>query len=121
MKKLQIPSNITDNQILNLIQLAEAEMNAGRYNEAINFYNNILGMKPNLPNIWFDKGIAVFKSSTLGNCRFNESKSFFEKAINISNDPSVNRIISETIIDLATTYFPAYENFFKEHYKCHAL
>ena len=116
MKKLQIPSNITDNQILNFIQLAEAEMNAGRYNEAINFYNNILGMNPNLANIWFDKGIAVFKSSTLGNCRFNESKSFFEKAINISNDPSVNLIISETIIDLATTYFPAYENFFKEHY-----
>jgi tetratricopeptide (TPR) repeat protein len=116
MKKLPLPSNITDNQILNFIQLAEAEMNAGRYNEAIIFYNNILGINPSLPNIWFDKAIAVFKSSTLGNCRFQESKSFFEKAINISNDPSVNRIISETIIDLATTYFPAYENFFKEHY-----
>lgn len=117
MKKLNLPSNITDNQILNLIQLAEAEMNASRYNEAINFYNSILGINPNLPNIWFDKAIAVFKSSTLGNCKFQESKSFFEKAMNLSNDLSVNRIISETIIDLATTYFPAYENFFKEHYK----
>jgi len=116
MKKIHLPSNITDNQVLNLIQLAEAEMNAGRHNEAIIFYNNILGINPNLPSIWFDKAIAVFKSSTLGNCKFQESKSFFEKAINISNDPSVNRIISETIIDLATTYFPAYENFFKEHY-----
>jgi tetratricopeptide (TPR) repeat protein len=117
MKKLQLSIDISDNQILNFIQLADAEMNAGRYNEAINFYNNILGINPNLPNVWFDKAIAVFKSSTLGNCRFHESKSFFEKAINISNDPSVNQIISEAIIELATTYFPAYENFFKEHYK----
>jgi len=116
MKKLSLPSDITDNQILNFIHLAEAEMRAGRYNEAIGFYNSILGINTSLPNIWFDKAIAVFKSSTMGNCRFLESKSFFEKAISISNDNSVNRIISETIIELASTYYPAYENFFKEHY-----
>ena len=31
-----------DQDIINLNQLAEAEMRAGRFNEAIIFYNNIL-------------------------------------------------------------------------------
>lgn len=108
---------ITDNQILNLIQLADTEMMAGRNIEAINFYNTILSLNTNYPSVWYYKAVAVFKSSTLGNCRFLESKAFFEKAISLSNDPATNRLVSDTIIELANTYYPSYENFFKDHYK----
>jgi tetratricopeptide (TPR) repeat protein len=114
--KLIFNEQISDNQILNLIQLAETEMSAGRHNEAINFYNTILSLNTTYPSIWFNKAVAVFKSSTLGNCRFLESKAFFEKVITLTNDSSVNKIISEKIIDLANTYYPSYENFFKDHF-----
>lgn len=104
-------------QIKNFSELALTEMKARRFKEAINFYNNILGLDPNHAYAWFHKGIAVFESSTLGNCRFKESKTYFEKAITLSDNKETRKVISEKIIELAKKYFPAYENFFKDHFK----
>tara|TARA_B110001452_G_scaffold34263_1_gene26433 strand:+ start:1023 stop:2219 length:1197 start_codon:yes stop_codon:yes gene_type:complete len=104
-------------QIKNFSELALTEMKARRFKEAINFYNNILGLDPNHAYAWFHKGIAVFESSTLGNCRFKESKTYFEKAITLSDNKETRKVISEKIVELAKKYFPAYENFFKDHFK----
>jgi len=116
MDILKIPNN-KDPKIKNFSELAHAEMEARRFEEAINFYDNILGLDSNIAYAWFQKGIAVFESSTLGNCRFLESKTYFEKAITLSDNEETRKIISEKIIELAKTYFPAYENFFKDHFK----
>ena len=70
-----------DDKITNILELANSEMKAKRYNEAINFYDKVLEIDTNIENIWYLKALAVFKSSTLGNCRFIESKTFFEKAV----------------------------------------
>jgi len=116
MELINIPEN-ESSQIKNFSELALAEMKAGRFKEAINFYNNILGLNPNLAYAWFQKGVAVFGSSTLGNCRFIESKTYFEKAITLSDNEENRKVISEKIVELAKKYFPAYENFFKDHFK----
>lgn len=106
-----------DDKITNIIELANSEMNAKRYNEAINFYDKVLEINTNLENVWYLKALAVFKSSTLGNCRFIESKSFFEKAIDVSLDKTnTKNLISENIVTLSLTYFPSYEEFFKDHF-----
>lgn len=106
-----------DDKITNILELANSEMNAKRYNEAINFYDKVLEIDTNQENIWYLKALAVFKSSTLGNCRFIESKTFFEKAIEVSSDKTnTKNLISENIVSLSLTYFPSYEEFFKEHF-----
>lgn len=112
----KLPENI-DAQVANLLELAEADMKAGRHEEAISFYNNILGLDPKLAYVWYQKGMAVFKTSTLGNCRFLESKTYFEKAINLSDNDETRMAVSETIVDLAKSYFPSYEKFFMDHFK----
>lgn len=111
----KLPENL-DAQVANLLELAEADMKAGRHEEAISFYNNILGLDPKLAYVWYQKGMAVFGTSTLGNCRFLESKTYFEKAINLSDNDETRMTVSETIVDLAKSYFPSYEKFFMDHY-----
>lgn len=106
-----------DDKITNILELANSEMKSKRYNEAINFYDKVLEIDTNLENIWYLKALAVFKSSTLGNCRFIESKTFFEKAIEVSPDKTnTKNLISENIVTLSLTYFPSYEEFFKDHF-----
>lgn len=106
-----------DDKVNNILELANSEMNAKRFNEAISFYDKVLEIDTNMENIWYLKAIAVFKSSTLGNCRFIESKSFFEKSIDVSADKTKSKkAISENIVNLSLIYFPSYEEFFKDHF-----
>jgi len=117
MSDLRKQPTSLDQQIVNLLELASSDVKAGRNDEAISLYNSVLGLNPQLAHAWFLKGVAVFKSSTLGNCRFLESKPYFEKALSISDTEETRMAISETIASLAIDYFPAYEQFFKDHFK----
>lgn len=104
-------------KISNLLELANSEMSANRYEEAISFYNKALEIDTKSSIVWEQKAIAVFKSSTLGNCRFPESIAFFENAIKYSsNTQQKEKEIVAIIIQLVEDYFPSYEIFYKEHY-----
>lgn len=52
----------------------------GKYNEAIQAYNEAIQLKPNYENAWYNKGVAL---KALG--RINESEAAFAKAKNLTN------------------------------------
>ena len=72
----------------------------GKYDEAIQAYDQAIQLKPNYDNAWYNKGVAL---KALG--RTNESEAAFAKAKELSNrflvsgvsapSPSVGRIVTE--------------------------
>ena len=91
----------------------DALTSQGKYDEAIQAYDQAIQLKPNYDNAWYNKGVAL---KALG--RTNESDAAFAKAKEMSNlflasgvsvpSPSVGRIITESAAQNSSQYTQYY-------------
>ena len=66
------------NQIQDLVKKGQSFMNAGKFDEALGFFEQALLLNQNDPDLWNHKGVAL---RSLG--RYEESMECFNKSLEI--------------------------------------
>lgn len=99
----------------NKFKLAEVAFDGGDYDEAINYYNKCLEVESDFFEAWYKKGLAILKTSTIGNFKSQQSISAFKQAINNSpNADNFKKRLKKDVIPFICDYYIVSFNHFKE-------
>jgi len=99
----------------NKFKLAEVAFDGGDYDEAINYYNKCLEVESEFFEAWYKKGLAILKTSTIGNFKSQQSISAFKQAINNSpNTDNFKKRLKKDVIPFICDYYIVSFNHFKQ-------
>ena len=99
----------------NKFKLAEVAFEGEDFDEAITYYNACLEIDTEFFEAWYKKGLAILKTSTIGNFKSQQAISAFKQAINNSpNADNFKKRLKKDVYPFICNYYLISVNHFKE-------
>lgn len=107
--------NATSGEIGNLMMMAETAIDATNWEEALQFYNQVLIKEITNSDAWLGKGIAIVYTSKIGDIKTTEAIAYWKNAIKHSeNSEAMGKRVAKEINNVVQTFFPNILNHYLE-------
>lgn len=105
----------TTGEIGNLMMMAETAIDATNWEEALQFYNQVLIKEITNSDAWLGKGIAIVYTSKIGDIKTTEAIAYWKNAIKHSeNSEAMGKRVAKEINNVVQTFFPNILNHYLE-------
>jgi hypothetical protein len=97
----------------NLMVMAETAIEATNWEEAFQFFNQVLIKDIANSDAWLGKGIAIVYTSKIGDLKINEAIAYWKNAIKHSpNQEAMGKRVAKEINEVVNNFYPNLENHF---------
>jgi hypothetical protein len=98
-------------EVGNLIVMAETAVDAGNWEEALQYYNRILEKQITNSDAWLGKGIAMVNTSTIGTMKVTEAIAYWKNAVKHAPDQAaMGKRVAKEIDRVVNGFYPVLEN-----------
>jgi tetratricopeptide (TPR) repeat protein len=98
-------------EVGNLIVMAETAVDAGNWEEALQYYNRILEKQITNSDAWLGKGIAMVNTSTIGTMKVTEAIAYWKNAVkNAPDQVAMGKRVAKEIDRVVQGFYPVLEN-----------
>lgn len=105
----------TTGEIGNLMMMAETAIEATNWEEALQFYNQVLTKEITNSDAWLGKGIAIVYTSKIGDIKTTEAIAYWKNAIkHAENSEAMGKRVAKEINNVVQTFFPNILNHYLE-------
>ena len=105
----------TTGEIGNLMMMAETAIEATNWEEALQFYNQVLTKEITNSDAWLGKGIAIVYTSKIGDIKTTEAIAYWKNAIkHAENTEATGKRVAKEINQVVNSFYPAIENHYIE-------
>ena len=99
----------------NLMAMAETAIEATNWEEALQFYNQVLTKEISNSDAWLGKGIAIVYSSKIGDIKVTEAIAYWKNALkHAPNQEAMGKRVAKEINNVVKIFFPNLLNHYKE-------
>lgn len=97
----------------NLLSMAETAIEATNWEEALQFFNQVLTKDITNSDAWLGKGIAIVYTSKIGELKITEAIAYWKNAIKHStNQEAMGKRVAKEINEVVNKFYPSLENHF---------
>lgn len=97
----------------NLMSMAETAIEATNWEEALQFFNQVLTMDISNSDAWLGKGIAIVYTSKIGELKINEAIAYWKNALkHAPNQEAMGKRVAKEINEVVNKFYPTLENHF---------
>ncbi len=97
----------------NLMTMAETAIEATNWEEALQFFNQVLTKEISNSDAWLGKGIAIVYTSKIGDLKITEAITYWKNAIkHASNEEAMSKRVAKEINEVVNKFYPTLENHF---------
>ena len=97
----------------NLMAMAETAIEATNWEEALQFFNQVLTKDITNSDAWLGKGIAIVYTSKIGDLKINEAIAYWKNALkHAPNQDAMSKRVAKEINDVVNKFYPSLENHF---------
>lgn len=105
----------TTGEIGNLMMMAETAIEATNWEEALQFYNQVLTKEITNSDAWLGKGIAIVYTSKIGDIKTTEAIAYWKNAIkHAENSDAMGKRVAKEINYVVKVFFPNILNHYLE-------
>jgi hypothetical protein len=105
----------TTGKIGNLMMMAETAIDATNWEEALQFYNQVLTKEITNSDAWLGKGIAIVYTSKIGDIKTTEAIAYWKNAIkHAENTDAMGKRVAKEINHVVQVFFPNILNHYLE-------
>ena len=102
-------------EIGNLMAMAETAIEATNWEEALQFYNQVLTKEISNSDAWLGKGIAIVYSSKIGDIKITEAIAYWKNALkHAPNQEAMGKRVAKEINNVVKIFFPNLLNHYRE-------
>jgi hypothetical protein len=102
-------------EIGNLMMMAETAIEATNWQEALQFYNQVLTKEITNSDAWLGKGIAIVYTSKIGDIKTTEAIAYWKNAIkHAQNSDAMGKRVAKEINQVVSSFYPTIENHYIE-------
>lgn len=103
----------TTGEIGNLMMMAETAIEATNWEEALQFYNQVLTKEITNSDAWLGKGIAIVYTSKIGDIKTKEAIAYWKNAIkHAENSEAMGKRVAKEINVAISSFYPTIQNHF---------
>lgn len=103
----------TTGEIGNLMMMAETAIEATNWEEALQFYNQVLTKEITNSDAWLGKGIAIVYTSKIGDIKTTEAIAYWKNAIkHTENTEAMGKRVAKEINLAISSFYPIIQNHF---------
>jgi len=100
-------------EVGNLMAMAETAIEATNWDEALQFFNQVLIKDIDNSDAWLGKGIAIVYTSKIGDLKITEAIAYWKNAIkHADNQEAMGKRVAKEINDVVNQFYPTLENHF---------
>jgi hypothetical protein len=104
-------TTVMQGEVGNLIVMAETAVDAGNWEEALQYYNRILEKQITNSDAWLGKGIAMVNTSTIGTMKVTEAIAYWKNAVkNAPDQVAMGKRVAKEIDRVVQGFYPVLEN-----------
>ena len=97
----------------NLMAMAETAIEATNWEEALQFFNQVLTKDISNSDAWLGKGIAIVYTSKIGDLKINEAIAYWKNALkHAANQEAMGKRVAKEINEVVNRFYPSLENHF---------
>ena len=97
----------------NLMAMAETAIEATNWEEALQFFNQVLTKDISNSDAWLGKGIAIVYTSKIGELKINEAIAYWKNALkHAPNQEAMGKRVAKEINEVVNKFYPTLENHF---------
>jgi hypothetical protein len=97
----------------NLMAMAETAIEATNWEEALQFFNQVLTRDITNSDAWLGKGIAIVYTSKIGELKITEAIAYWKNALKHSlNQEAMGKRVAKEINEVVNKFYPSLENHF---------
>lgn len=97
----------------NLMAMAETAIEATNWEEALQFFNQVLTKDISNSDAWLGKGIAIVYTSKIGDIKINEAIAYWKNALKYAvNEEAMGKRVAKEINEVVNKFYPSLENHF---------
>ena len=97
----------------NLMAMAETAIEATNWEEALQFFNQVLTKDISNSDAWLGKGIAIVYTSKIGDLKINEAIAYWKNALkHAPNQEAMGKRVAKEINEVVNKFYPSLENHF---------
>ena len=97
----------------NLMAMAETAIEATNWEEALQFFNQVLTKDISNSDAWLGKGIAIVYTSKIGDLKINEAIAYWKNALKHAvNQEAMGKRVAKEINEVVNKFYPSLENHF---------
>lgn len=97
----------------NLMSMAETAIEATNWEEALQFFNQVLTKDITNSDAWLGKGIAIVYTSKIGELKITEAIAYWKNALKHStNQEAMGKRVAKEINEVVNKFYPSLENHF---------
>jgi hypothetical protein len=97
----------------NLMSMAETAIEATNWEEALQFFNQVLTKDITNSDAWLGKGIAIVYTSKIGELKINEALAYWKNALKHAlNQEAMGKRVAKEINEVVNKFYPSLENHF---------
>ena len=97
----------------NLMAMAETAIEATNWEEALQFFNQVLVKDITNSDAWLGKGIAIVYTSKIGDLKINEAIAYWKNALKHAvNQEAMGKRVAKEINEVVNKFYPSLENHF---------
>jgi len=105
----------TTGEVGNLMMMAETDVDATNWEEALQYYNKVLEKDITNSDAWLGKGIAMVYTSKIGDIKTKEAIAYWKNAIkHAENADAMGKRVAKEINTVVNAFYPAIENHYIE-------
>jgi hypothetical protein len=98
-------------EVGNLVVMADTAVEAGNWEEALQYYNRILEKQITNSDAWLGKGIAMVNTSTIGTMKVTEAIAYWKNAVKHAPDQvAMGKRVAKEIDRVVSGFYPVLEN-----------
>ncbi len=99
----------------NLMAMAETAIEATNWEEALQFFNQVLTKDISNSDAWLGKGIAIVYTSKIGDLKITEAIAYWKNALkHATNQEAMGKRVAKEINGVVNAFYPSLENHFIE-------
>jgi tetratricopeptide (TPR) repeat protein len=97
----------------NLMSMAETAIEATNWEEALQFFNQVLTKDITNSDAWLGKGIAIVYTSKIGELKITEAIAYWKNALkHAPNQEAMGKRVAKEINEVVNKFYPTLENHF---------
>jgi len=103
----------TTGEVGNLMMMAETAIEATNWEEALQFFNQVLTKDITNSDAWLGKGIAIVYTSKIGELKITEAIAYWKNALkHAPNQEAMGKRVAKEINEVVNKFYPSLENHF---------
>jgi hypothetical protein len=101
----------TSGEVGNLMMMADTAIDATNWEEALQYFNRALEKDISNSDAWLGKGIAIIRTSKIGDIKTTEAIAYWKNAIkHAPNSEAMSKRVAKEINNVVNSFYPAIEN-----------